>query len=720
MSVVVAEGVVVVEADGKGIPGKIADDIESGSGKIESAGAGVGRKIFGGIIGAYAAIGGTQAIFGYFKDSITGASDLNETLSKSETIFGSNAKSIEAWGSTAAQTVGLSKEAAIAAAAGFGDMFTQIGFTDDAAAAMSKNVVQAAADLGSFSNLDTADVTERISAAFRGEYDSLQAVIPNINAARVEKEALAATGKTLASELTAEEKATAVLSIVQTDGARAMGDFAKTSDGAANASKIATAELANQQTILGGALLPVWSGFLSFLNTTAIPAFATVVEWITQNTDMLKGLGLAVGVAAGAFLAMKTGLALYNGVSAIFKAYQIASAAATGGLTIAQWALNTAMTANPIGIVVTLLALLVGAIVWVATQTTFFQDAWAWMTEAVGAAWEWLWGSVLEPVFNAIGAAIDWLMVSVFAPIGSFIAGVVDAIGVAWDWLYNTIIMPVVTGIMLYIGLWAALFQWLWEVAISPIITWIGEGIAWLSANVFAPLGSFIQSVLDGIGVVFNWVWSSVIQPIIGYIQLAIQGWGIVFQWLQTSIIQPVFAAVGTAFNWVWNSVISPVVNFISGAITNVGNTIRSVFGGIGDFIGAAFQSALNIIRGPINGIISLVNSAINGLNSLSVTIPDWVPVVGGQTWGLSIPNIPMLAKGGNIYGSGSVMVGERGPEILNLPAGASVHPLTGDQKRSGVGGEALVAGDLIINEAEDPLGTAGRVATELRKWGKK
>ncbi|MDN8980622.1 hypothetical protein Q0P29_14000, partial [Staphylococcus aureus] len=107
-------------------------------------------------------------------------------------IFGANASAIESFGNNAAKNVGLSKEAAIAAAAGFGDMFLQLGFVEDQAAAMSQQVVIAAADLGSFSNLETADVADRISAAFRGEYDSLQAVIPNINAARVESEALAA------------------------------------------------------------------------------------------------------------------------------------------------------------------------------------------------------------------------------------------------------------------------------------------------------------------------------------------------------------------------------------------------------------------------------------------------------------------------------------------------------------------------------------------------
>ncbi len=641
MSVVVAEGVVVIDADGKGVPKKVASDIEANSGPLGAAGQGVGKQIFGGIISAYAAIGGTQAVFGFFRDAITGASDLSETLSKSEVIFGSNARQIEKWGDTAATTVGLSKEAAINAAASFGDMFTQIGFADDAAAEMSKTVVQAAADLGSFSNLDTADVTDRISAAFRGEYDSLQAVIPNINAARVESEALAATGKTTASSLTAQEKAAAVLAIVQKDGARAMGDFERTSDGAANKQKILTAEFDNQTTRLGSALLPAWNNVLSFLNTVAIPAFSWLVDNLPIVGSVLGGLAVALLV--------------------VF-------APAIWGAVTATWAFTTALLANPITWVIIGITALVAGIIWLATQTTFFQDVWTNVTNALGAAWEWLWGTILEPVFNAIGAIFEWL--------------------------YNNIIMPIVTGIMLYIGIWAAIFEWLWNTVLSPIFA--------------------------AIGAVFQWIWQNVISPIVGFIQLNIQALGLIFQWLHQTIIAPVFAAVGAAFQWVWGTVIQPVVNFISSAITNVGNTIKSVFGGIGSFIGAAFQSALNVIRGPINGINSLVNSAISGLNSLKVTIPNWVPVVGGQTWGLSIPKIPMLATGGNIWRSGSVIVGERGPEILNLPAGASVHPLTGEQKRGGGGDAPLVDGDLIINEAEDPLGSAGRVAAELRKFRKK
>lgn len=239
--------------------------------------------------GAVVAAGGIAA-FGV--SAVSAASDLNETMSKSAAIFGDQAADISKWGDTAAKTLGLSKAAAVASAAGFGDMFTQLGFTGDAAASMSKDVVQTAADLGSFNNLDTGDVLDRLSGAFRGEYDSLQAVIPNISAARVETEALAMTGKKAAKELTAQEKAAAVLAIVHQDGAKAAGDFAKTSDGLANQQKILSASFDDVKGKVGTALLPVLTKLGTFVIDNILPA---VSRFSTVLTDKMGPAMQAVG-----------------------------------------------------------------------------------------------------------------------------------------------------------------------------------------------------------------------------------------------------------------------------------------------------------------------------------------------------------------------------------------------------------------------------------------
>ena len=103
------------------------------------------------------------------------------------------------------------------------------------------------------------------------------------------------------------------------------------------------------------------------------------------------------------------------------------------------------------------------------------------------------------------------------------------------------------------------------------------------------------------------------------------------------------------------------------------------------------------IAKAPINGIIGLLNMAINainelinGLNSLSFDVPEWVPFLGGKSWGFNLPNlpnIPYLAKGGTVL-SGSAIVGEAGPELLTVgPGGTKVQPLT---NTGGVGGKGF------------------------------
>lgn len=92
------------------------------------------------------------------------------------------------------------------------------------------------------------------------------------------------------------------------------------------------------------------------------------------------------------------------------------------------------------------------------------------------------------------------------------------------------------------------------------------------------------------------------------------------------------------------------------------------------DTFGSVFQGIVNVAKVPINAIIKMLNSAIDGINSIK--IPDWVPGVGGAN--LNLKHLPLLAKGGVADEAGMAIVGDAGPELLSLPAGASVHPLTG------------------------------------------
>lgn len=149
---------------------------------------------------------------------------------------------------------------------------------------------------------------------------------------------------------------------------------------------------------------------------------------------------------------------------------------------------------------------------------------------------------------------------------------------------------------------------------------------------------------------------------------MGMAGW---FEFLG-GVIKGVFDVIGFVIGWFVDIVKTNFDRAIE-SVHIIGNVFSTVFGAIGGFIESAFTNALVVVKGAINGIISLVNGAIGALNGLKVSIPDWVPGLGGKTYGVNLPRIPMLASGGTITAPGLSWVGEKGPELVNLPRGAQV-----------------------------------------------
>jgi phage-related minor tail protein len=227
---------------------------ESG-GKMAAAFSQAGDKIGG--IGRTLTTSLTLPLVGAGVVATKWASDAAEAANKVNVVFGQSAVFIEHWANSAAKAFGLSKGQALDSFGSIGTMLK--GFSIDASQlpTISNDLMTLAADLGSFHNLNTAEVLDMISASFRGEFDSVQRVIPAINAAAVETEALTQTGKKNAKQLTAQEKALATYSLLMKGAGPATGDFARTQDGAANSTKIATAQIRTAGETIGKNLLPI-------------------------------------------------------------------------------------------------------------------------------------------------------------------------------------------------------------------------------------------------------------------------------------------------------------------------------------------------------------------------------------------------------------------------------------------------------------------------------
>jgi hypothetical protein len=216
------------------------------------------------------------------------ASSTKESMNKVDAVFGDSAGTIKDFAKGADKSLGISNRAALTAAGNFGNMFDQLGLGGGAAADMSTDLITLAADLGSFNEADITDVLESQQSAFRGEYDSLQKFIPTINAAAVEQEALAATGKKSAKELTEQDKALAVYSLMLKGSGKAQGDFARTIGSTANQAKVAGAEAENLQTSLGDALLPITNKVTEAKRKLVGVLANDVVPWLTETGGNIR------------------------------------------------------------------------------------------------------------------------------------------------------------------------------------------------------------------------------------------------------------------------------------------------------------------------------------------------------------------------------------------------------------------------------------------------
>lgn len=212
------------------------------------------------------------------------ASDKAEAASKANVLFGESYSIIEDGSRRAATAVGMSSGAYIAAAGDVGNLLKNMGIAGQEAAGMSKNMLQLAADVGSFNNADPTEVVEAMGAAFRGESDPIQRFGVFLSAAKVEAKALSMGLKNGKQPLTDYAKAMATYQIILEQTASAQGDFARTAEGKANGDRIRAAKAEEAWTRLGEVLTPLYQ--------KAMPMLA---EGTTAVIGLLSELGTTVG-----------------------------------------------------------------------------------------------------------------------------------------------------------------------------------------------------------------------------------------------------------------------------------------------------------------------------------------------------------------------------------------------------------------------------------------
>jgi hypothetical protein len=198
--------------------------------------------------------------------SIDAASNLQESMSKVNVVFGESADEIIKWSESSASSVLMSQQAALEAAGTFGNLFDALGLASEAQTDMSKGAVQLAADLASFNNAPVEDTLLAIRSGLLGEAEPMRKFGSALTAARVEAFSLSKGWVKNKKDLTEAMKVQARYEIIMQDTANAQGDVARTGEGLANQSRELDANLANLAATIGGFIIGPANLFIGFLN----------------------------------------------------------------------------------------------------------------------------------------------------------------------------------------------------------------------------------------------------------------------------------------------------------------------------------------------------------------------------------------------------------------------------------------------------------------------
>ena len=412
-----------------------------------------GMAVAGGVMTATV----TMPIINAGKAAFQMASDYEENVNKVDVAFKDNAQTVMDWSKTSLEAFGLSQNSALEAASLFGDMGTAMGLSTGEAANMSTSLTGLAGDLASFKNIGIDQAQTALSGVFTGEGEALKSLGVVMQDSTLEAFALAQGTEKAYDKMSQAEKVALRYAFVMDATKNAQGDFANTSDGAANSSRTLTETLKELGVSFGQVLLPVI--------TPIIQKITELVKWFGS---LSQGTKTAIVIVAGAIAAI--GPLLLGASSAIM------------AVAAAQWLLNGALLANPIGLIVAGIAALIAGLVYFYNTNETVRNSinmvWSQMQEFMAVVM-----ATISALWQAHGAEITAIAQAVWGAISLFVESVMGVIaGII------TTFLAIITGD--WEGAWNGL-----KGIVESIMNWFaGLGSAFMEIG-----GNIIDGIIEGI-----------------------------------------------------------------------------------------------------------------------------------------------------------------------------------------------------------------------------
>lgn len=366
--------------------------------------------------------------------------------------------------------------------------------------------------------------------------------------------------------------------------------------------------------IYDGFILPIINWFINLLPGAASginPILNAVVSLVNYLSG--KGFPIVQAVLSG-IIGLIVGIKVFQIGSKIVEL--LGNIKNIGVVLQGLWSV---MIANPIVLIIAIIAGLIAAFIGLYNSNEQFR-------QKVNEVWAVI-SNYLNPIFKVLKGILLDLWHVVIEPLAKILK---DILAEAFKVV-------------------ASVAKDLWTYVLVPLGSFLADAFSKVIqsvAEIWKAWKPVIQVVID----VITWLWKNVLKPLIVFL-------GADF----IIAFRSVFQSIGKIINDL-KLVFNGLMDFITGVLTL---NWRKAWTGIKEIFKGVFDTLYDVAKAPLNLIIDAINWVISGLNKIHFQTPDWIPGIGGKSFGVNISSIPKLARGGIIDQPTLAMVGEAGKEAV-------------------------------------------------------
>jgi len=528
------------------------------------------------------------------------------------------------------------------------------GVASDRANIMSKNLTQLAYDISSFYNLDIEKAMQKVQSGLAGELEPLRRIGYDLSKARLEEYATDLGITKQYDAMNQAEKSQLRYYAMMKQVVEVQGDMSRTLNQPANQLRVLKAQFQQATRAIGSMFIPALQAILPYaiavvrVITNIANALARLFGYEPPEVGGLEDLSVGaedlsdnLDKATGRAKKLKHQLAGFDEINNLTTNQGGSGSGVAGGSFInfplpqydflgnaASYIDQFIAKVTPL---ISIIAAVVAAFATWKLGTLFLEKLPVLLAGIKLNLLNIIAAIAAHPILAAIAAVIA-LLVVLYMNSEDFRNYVDESIVKIKEWI-NTI-PETINNLVAHIQEKGGI--------INAIAEWVGQGVVGIA----------------------RWVATHIKEIVSGIVTAAVK------------IFTGLVATVSRMAAGMFTGFMKSVTDFVGGITKTLGGIITFITGvfsgdwdkawqGLSDIISGIFQTIGSVIATPINVAIGAINGVVDSINKVQLKIPNWVPIIGGNTYSVNIKKLPFLAQGGVIDQPTTALLGEEGPEAV-------------------------------------------------------